>query len=451
MRSSEEALVGRADTALLIAGMRREGSGGILGSWNPANRQLVDSYQAAGVEDIDDAVAAAAAAAADWAARGPADRSAPLAAWADRIEAVFGGLVDAVVEETGATVSEARAEATDGIAALRSTTGADGDDRPLGHVGLVTPWVSPVALPLARLGAALSIGNTVVWKPASYASVVSAKLASLSSDLPDGVLNVVLGDGDTALSLARSRLVGFHIIGTVGAARWLCREALDAGTRVYGEVSGSCMAIVLADADLHSAAELVSAAAFGAAGQRSCALKLVVVERPALEGFLELLSSRAADLAVGDPSEEGVEMGPLGDAASAKRMSDFVSLHLSAGARCLAGGVPLPEVGEGFFSPTVLESFVDDGTLPACAGPAVLVRGADAAELGSGVSAPLATGVLATDFARARELGAELRSPLIQIGSLPRAGIYESLVGPRRPVLPDTTFCPLTQIQEMTT
>jgi len=452
MRSSEEELVSRADTALLIGGSRRAGSGEILGSWNPANRRLVDSYQAAAAEDILDAAAAAAAAAAAWAARAPADRAAPLAAWADRIEAAFDDLAAAVVEEIGATISEARADVADGVAALRASTGTDERSRPIGHVGLVTPWVSPAALPLARLAAALSVGNTVVWKPAPYASVVSAKLAALCDDLPDGVFNVVLGDGDTALSLARSHLAGFHVVGTVEAARWLCREALDAGTRVYGEAACACIAIVLADADLESATELVLAAAFRSAGQRSCAVEQVIVETPVLDGFLERLAARAAELRVGDPAETSVEMGPLGDAESARRCGDFVESQIVAGARCHAGGTLLSELGEAFFAPTVLQSFSHDDTVPLCSGPVVIVRGADDVRaVAPVVSAALAAGVLARDLGRAAEIGTALRLPLVRVGSLPRAGTYEALVGPRAPIFSDAAFCPLTQTQELTT
>ena len=230
-----------------------------------------------------------------------------------------------------------------------------------------TASVSPVVLPLSRLAAALAVGNTLVWQPPPHASVVATTLAR-HAHFPAGVLNVVLGSDDVAVALARADIAGFHIIGTPSLARWLCGEALDVGGRVVAEVSGSAVAIVLAGANLEDAAERITRAAFAFAGQRSGAIKRVVVESRIGEHFLELLSDQVSRLKVGDPGDKSVVMGPLRDAISVQRATEFVDARTAAGAACHVGGAAMPELGDAFFEPTLLGPSTRQEPLSKCDG-----------------------------------------------------------------------------------
>lgn len=451
MPSSETTIVEGAQTGLLIAGSWREGTGDVLGSWNPATGALVDSFQSAAEEEIEEAVLAAADAAQEWADSDSRPR--PLESWADLLEAEADALADTVVAELGATADEARSEVANGIAALRAAAAGDASDRPLGHVGIVTPWVAPVAVPLSRIGAALASGNTVVWKPPPYASVIATKLAHLARDIPDGVLNIVLGSGDVAVPLARAELAGLHVVGSPGVARWLCREALTVGTRSYAEVSGSAVAVVLAEADLEEATDLIVRAAFSFAGQRSGAIKRVVAHSTVSEQLAERLAARVTTMRVGDPSDSSVSMGPLGDADSVQRATNFVESESAAGAPCHVGGIPLPELGEAFFAPTVLgESFNYDGLVPSDVGPVItLVDADDLDHIVLRVGTPVAVGILGADRDLARQIAATLSTSHVSLGSLSPDNIYETFFGRRTLIQLNAPGYPLSREQEIAT
>ena len=449
MPSSEDAPVDPADTTLLIGGTWREGTGSVLGSWNPADGMLVDSFQTASETDVTDAVTAAADAAGEWAAAGLSVRRRLLEAWADRLDSEADALAAVAVQELGATMDEARSEVADGIAALRAATTADPSGSPLGNVALVTASVSPVVLPLSRLAAALAVGNTLVWQPPPHASVVATTLAR-HAHFPAGVLNVVLGSDDVAVALARADIAGFHIIGTPSLARWLCGEALDVGGRVVAEVSGSAVAIVLAGANLEDAAERITRAAFAFAGQRSGAIKRVVVESRIGEHFLELLSDQVSRLKVGDPGDKSVVMGPLRDAISVQRAKEFVDARTAAGAACHVGGAAMPELGDTFFEPTLLGPSTRQEPLTNVMGPVItLVDVDDHNALPLQAGAPLAACILGGDRQRARQIATALATPHVRVGSLPPDNVYETLFGQRALIPVDTPYCPLTRTEEI--
>ena len=278
-------------------------------------------------------------------------------------------------------------------------------------------------------------------------------LAHAAQGLPAGALNLLLGGDDVALLLARSRLAGLHVIGAAETARRLCREALEVGTRVYAEVAGIAAVVVLADADLDEAAQAVAGSAFGLAGQRSGAVKRVVVEAAALDRFVDRLAVHARQLAVGDPSDDATRMGPLRDAASARRTHEIVEALTSAGTPCHAGGTPLPDLGEAFFAPTVLGRPLPGGqALPPEAGPVVdVVPADDPSSLTRLSSGALAVGILTSDVERAQRLAEGLDSPSVVIGSLPATGVHETLFGQRSLVPAQAVSCALTRTEEIRT
>ena len=438
------------DTCCLIGGVRREGNGAIAGSWNPSDGSLVDSFAMATDLDLSEAVSAAAAAAETWAHTPPATRHALIVAWLDAIEAAS-GLVDLIGREIGLTAAQAQAELSYGTHESRELAPSI-SSKQLGHIALVTTGISPIAVPLPRVAAALLAGNTVVWRPPLDLSVASVELAALAFDLPAGVLNVILGDSQLGHALAAAPVAGVHIVSRIGQARRLCGEALAAGNRVYGEISGSSSVIVLPPADLQSIAEEVVHAGSFFAGQASGAVKRVVVDQSIYDDFSERLAALTAALHVGDTADGSVEMGPLADPRTAQTVADDVRNSLAVGCRAIAGGSRLHAVGESFFAPTVLSIPAKETYVPEiAAGPVVMIAAGDGVESMSLLAAaPVTVAIMGGNLDLARALANRLDAATVQIGSLPKPHLHETLFGERAVTFAPGGRYPLTQRRSVT-
>jgi len=437
------------DTTCLIGGVRREGNGDLAGSWNPSNGELVDSFAVADGGDVADAVSAASAAALHWRNVSLTTRGAVVAAWADAIERERDALVSLIQAEIGLTAAEARADLDEGVRWLRALDRSPPGE-PLGHLGLVTTGISPIAVPVTRIGAGLIAGNTIVWRPPLAASVVSTAVASHAQDLPAGALNVVLGDTDVALALAEQRLAGLHVVSDAVQARRICGHGFSAGNRVYGELSGFSSVVVLATADLELAARELVRAAFRCAGQASAAVKRVIVEPPIYAELCAQLAVHAARLRVGDTADESVDMGPLSDARSAQAMADRVNEMLTAGCRAVIGSSRLGELGESFFAATVLAVPAGASMPDGARGPVVAVapaEGADAIRRLAG--APVAAGILCDDVERAGLLAEQLDATTIRLGSPPSPHVHETLFGRRASTRPAGGRYPLVTLRRV--
>jgi betaine-aldehyde dehydrogenase len=224
---------------------------------------------------------------------------------------------------------------------------------PLGVVGLITPWNFPIAIASWKLGPALAAGNTIVLKPAELTPLTALELEkiALEAGLPEGVLNVVVGPG---------RVVGERMVqhpdvakvaftGSTEVGRRIGALASDSIKRVTLELGGKSANIVFADADLDQAAASAPGAVFGNAGQDCCARSRILVERSALDRFMEALEEAVDSLRVGDPLDPDTEMGPLISAQQRETVSSYANGDAPVAIR---GSAP---DGPGFwFPPTVL-------------------------------------------------------------------------------------------------
>jgi betaine-aldehyde dehydrogenase len=224
---------------------------------------------------------------------------------------------------------------------------------PLGVVGLITPWNFPIAIASWKLGPALAAGNTIVLKPAELTPLTALELEKIALDagLPEGVLNVVVGPG---------RVVGEQIVkhpdvakvgftGSTEVGRRIGALASESIKRVTLELGGKSANIVFADADLEKAAASAPGAMFGNAGQDCCARSRILVERPALDRFMEALEEAVDAMKVGDPLDPDTEMGPLISAEQRETVSSYADGDAPVAIR---GSAP---DGAGFwFPPTVL-------------------------------------------------------------------------------------------------
>ena len=335
----------------------------------PATEQVMAKVPRAGVEETDAAVARAKAAFPAWRAVTPGDRAALLHRLADSLEQRSGQLATLEARNAGKPIADARGEMEMVVQTFRYYAGAPerllgqtipvagGVDmtfrEPLGVVGLIVPWNFPLVIASWKVAPALAAGNTVVLKPAELTPLTALELERIALDagLPEGVLNVVAGPG----SVCGRRLVEHPDVakiaftGSTEVGRGIAQGAAATIKRVTLELGGKSANIVFADADLERAAAAAPLAAFGNAGQDCCARSRILVERSAVDPFLEALEREVQAMRVGDPLEEATQMGPLISADQRQTVSSYVPQDAPVAIR---GSAP---DGPGYwFPPTVL-------------------------------------------------------------------------------------------------
>jgi acyl-CoA reductase-like NAD-dependent aldehyde dehydrogenase len=335
----------------------------------PATEQVLAELPLAGVEEVDAAVARAKHAFPHWRAVAPAERAAQLRRLADTLEERSEELARLEARNAGKPIADARGEIGMVVDTFRYYAGAPerllgqtipvagGVDvtfrEPLGVVGLIVPWNFPLQIASWKVAPALAAGNAVVLKPAALTPLTALELEKIAPEagLPEGVLNVVAGPG----SVCGRRLVEHPDVakiaftGSTEVGRGIAEGAAATIKRVTLELGGKSANVVFADADLEAAASSAPAAVFGNAGQDCCARSRILVERSAMEEFMSLLEGAVKSLQVGDPLDEGTEMGPLISAEQRDKVASYLEGDLPVAIRGQA-----PEGTGYWFPPTVL-------------------------------------------------------------------------------------------------
>jgi acyl-CoA reductase-like NAD-dependent aldehyde dehydrogenase len=238
--------------------------------------------------------------------------------------------------------------------------------RPVGVVGLITPWNFPAAIPAWKLAPALVYGNTVVLKLAQDAPLTGLHIAAALDEagIPAGVLNVVVGRGsEVGTPLVRHpRVQAVSFTGSVPVGRQVRDEATALGKRVQLELGGHNPLIVMADADLGRAVEAAYAGAFWSAGQKCTATRRIYVEAPAYDDFRTRLLERIDNGKVGDPSDPETEVGPLVNEKQLNEVLEAIERGKAEGANVLAGGERLDDEAY-VLAPTLFEDVADDAML----------------------------------------------------------------------------------------
>jgi acyl-CoA reductase-like NAD-dependent aldehyde dehydrogenase len=326
--------------------------------------------------DTAQAVAAAAEAFPQWAATPAPARGAILFRAAELLTERLEDVARTLTREEGKTLAEARGEVTRARDILRYFAGegwrAGGDvlppntvnamlfsrREPLGVVAVITPWNFPIAIPAWKIAPALAYGDTVVFKPASATPLTALRLVECLVDagLPAGVLNLVTGSGATVGgALAGDPVVrGLTFTGSHATGAGIYARATEHFARVQLEMGGKNPTIVLRDADLDLAVRLAVTGGFGLTGQSCTATSRVIVEEAVADRFAAALAEAAADLAVGDGLEDGVQMGPAVSAEQLATDLEYVQIARDEGAELLTGGGLAGEDGH-FIQPTVFD------------------------------------------------------------------------------------------------
>jgi len=372
--------------ANFVGGEWRQSSSGKTyekrGPWRPS--EAIGDFPASSATDVDAAVEAAAAAFPAWSRRPAAQRAAILMGAADAIERRIEQIAQDMTLEMGKPVREARMEAARGAAILRYFAGeawrpkgelfeqsATGSSvytvrRPLGVVGLITPWNFPAAIPAWKTGPALVYGNTVVMKLAQEAPLTGLHLAACLEEagIPAGVFNIVVGRGSEVGTplVQHPKVKAISFTGSVAVGRQVREEATTRGKRVQLELGGHNPLIVMADADLGRAAEAAYAGAFWSAGQKCTATRRIYVQDGAYDAFRDAFLARVESGKVGDPADPDTEVGPLVNESAMDDVLGAIERGRSEGGSVLAGGSRGDD--EAFLvAPTVFEDVADDATL----------------------------------------------------------------------------------------
>src|SRR6476620_2953276 len=301
------------------------------GPWRPS--EVIGEFPASGEEDVNAAVAAALAAFPEWARTPAAKRGAILNKAADIVELRAEQIAQDMTLEMGKPIRESRGEALRMSQVFRFYSGeglrptgerfeqmltgsvAYTVHRPLGVVGLITPWNFPAAIPAWKTGPALVYGNTVVMKLAQEAPLTGLHLAACLEEagIPAGVFNIVVGRGSEVGTplVQHPEVKAISFTGSVAVGRQVREEATMRGKRVQLELGGHNPLIVMADADLDRAVEASYAGAFWSAGQKCTATRRIYVQDAVYDDFRARLLERMEQGTVGDPADPDTEVGPV--------------------------------------------------------------------------------------------------------------------------------------------
>jgi len=366
---------------LLIGGQWLNAGDGALGQNNdPADiKKLNDPYPLATPEDAARAVAAAKQAQPAWSQTPPPARGAILDKASQLIDSRSEELAVLITCEEGKTLAESRAEVTRARDIFRFFAGegwrnggavypANLKDEmlfsrrePLGVITVITPWNFPIAIPAWKIAPALIYGNTVIFKPAKFGSLVGLALTRLLVDagLPAGVLNCVTGEGgkiSTAL-VGDPAVNGISFTGSYSVGTRIYAKAIPNLCRVQLEMGGKNPLVVLDDADLELAVDLAVRGGFGLTGQACTATSRVIVQDGIARKFSEALLTAAGALRVGSGLETGTQMGPAVSREQLDTDLEYIQVGQAEGAKLRVGGT-LDKKGGYFIQPTVFDDVV---------------------------------------------------------------------------------------------
>ncbi|MDV6012023.1 aldehyde dehydrogenase [Haloechinothrix sp. LS1_15] len=369
-----------------VAGQWRAGTGESLRSVDPATGELIATVAAAGVGDVDEAARNGAEVAAEpsWREMLPHRRARFLARAADLIERDRDELALLQTRDTGKPLAEARALVDSAAGAFRfyasvleTSQGVVTPPRgqhlamsvhePVGVIGAITPWNSPIASDAQKLAPALAAGNAVLLKPAEATPLVSLALARLldESGLPPGLVSVLPGPGSVVGdAIVRHPAVGkVSFTGGTATGRAIGRIAADKVMPVTTELGGKSPTIVCADADIDQAVAGVLFGIFSSSGQSCVAGSRIFVHADIYEEFTARLVAAARTLRVGPGTDPATQVGPLATVEHRDRVAAMVDRARDEGAIVLCGGqAPSePALSRGaYYLPTLLAGLAND-------------------------------------------------------------------------------------------
>jgi len=236
---------------------------------------------------------------------------------------------------------------------------------PVGVVGSIAPWNYPLMMAIWKVGPALAAGNCVVLKPSEWTPLTALRLAELAADiLPPGVFNVITGDGEpVGAGIVRHPGVDMvSLTGDVATGKDVAKAASQTLKRVHLELGGKAPVVVFDDADLDAVNSWVKTAGFFNSGQDCTAATRVIAGPRIYDNLLSSLTKSVQSVKVGNPLEEGIEMGPMVAREQLERVEGFVDRARDHGAKVLVGGAPIPGRGY-FYQPSLVTDVKQDSEI----------------------------------------------------------------------------------------
>lgn len=227
---------------------------------------------------------------------------------------------------------------------------------PLGVVGIISPWNYPLMLPLGGAVAALLAGNAVVLKPSEFTPAVMLEMEKMFQEagLPEGVFQIMVGDGSTGAALAASDVDKIVFTGSAATGKKVAAAAAEKLIPVVMELGGSDPMIVLRDANLEHAASGAIWCRFMNCGQSCVAVKRIFVEQEIYEPFVAKVVEKMKQLRLGPGSHPDTDIGPMIRERQVAALEAQLADAVAKGAKVLCGGKRRPELGPLFFEPTVV-------------------------------------------------------------------------------------------------
>ena len=346
---------------------------------NPATGEVLARVPLADPSEVAAAIDAAASAYPDWRRTPPEDRIQPLFKLKQLLEDHIDDLGRIITQENGKTFAEGKAELRRAIENVEVACGipmmmqgynledvARGIDeimirQPLGVVAAITPFNFPGMIPFWFLPYAIATGNTFILKPSERVPLTMKRAFELldQSGLPKGVVNLVNGGRsavDALIDHPKVRAISF--VGSTPIAKYVYARSGERGKRAQCQGGAKNHVIVLPDADMHMATQIIGDSAFGCAGQRCLAVSVAVTVGEAQKTFRDSISEAASKLKVGNGLEDGVQMGPVITKQSKSRIESLIAAGEKEGAKVVVDGrgakIAKGEAGN-FVKPTILD------------------------------------------------------------------------------------------------
>jgi malonate-semialdehyde dehydrogenase (acetylating)/methylmalonate-semialdehyde dehydrogenase len=360
-------------------GWSRSGAQEYVDVTNPATAELLARTPLSTSADVDAAVQAAADAFPAWRRTPPGERIQYLFKLKNLLEEHLGELARLITVENGKTLAEAKAEIRRGIENVEVACGipmmmqgynledvTPGVDetlirQPLGVVAAITPFNFPAMIPFWFLPYAIACGNTLVMKPSERVPLTMHRIIELveKTGLPRGVVNMVNGGRTVVDALCdHPQVRAISFVGSTPVARHVYARAAASGKRMQCQGGAKNHVIVLPDADMELATQIIGDSAFGCAGQRCLAVSVAVTVGDAQKKFRDSISHAASALRVGNGLGPDVQMGPVISKESKQRVESLIAAGVSEGAKPIVDGRDA-KIADGesgnFVKPTVLD------------------------------------------------------------------------------------------------
>jgi succinate-semialdehyde dehydrogenase/glutarate-semialdehyde dehydrogenase len=356
-----------------------------IASVNPATGEVLREFECVGESEVEAVVAEARAAQAAWAELGLRRRIAILREFQAKLHAKKSEIAAAITREAGKPLVEALVTevlvALDAARFLIDNAWGLLRDEPVPHgnlvtklksgwlvrephgvIGIISPWNYPFSIPATETLAALVAGNAVVLKPSELTPLVALEFASLlyAAGVPKDVFQVVVGEGAAGAALLCSPIDKLVFTGSVGTGKRIAVAAAERLLPVVLELGGKDPMLVLDDADVDVASSAAVWGSFVNAGQACLSVERCYVHRSLYESFAKACAEKTKQLRVGNGMDSHTDVGPMIRERQVRMVESHVEDAKARGARVLAGGTRLPELGVNFFAPTVLADVTHD-------------------------------------------------------------------------------------------